>query len=347
MTVKRRMSKGFTLVELLVVIAIIGILVGLLLPAVQAAREAARRMSCSNNIRQLALAMHNYESAHKRFPLPGLHRRDIIVNASSTSSSHSWLVMLLPFIEQGNLQINYDMADMGGSRGFRDNPNNLLLGSIEIPNFRCPSDAEPKDLYSPTSSWTLPDGSRSGLARGNYAINCGAGNAFSRTDYRISAERGPFHFGGSGSPSPGRPVSAKMAEFTDGTSNTALLGEIIAGRPANDIRGVWAYASGSYFSGGEPSYRANRILLAPNGVALDDRRMDRPGTCGYVGEPDRNMRCVGGGSRGFQTARSRHTGGVHIARADGSASFINENINLPTWLTLLSMSSGNVLTLDE
>lgn len=336
----RRNRRAFTLVELLVVIAIIGVLVSLLLPAVQSAREAARRMSCSNNLKQLGLGMHNYHDTYKSLPLPGLHLRDLIANASSTSSSHSWAVMLLPFIEQQNIQDQYDMRDMGGSRGFRDNPGNLLLGSVELAVYRCPSDSGRKELFSPTSSWILPNGSRGGLARANYGINGGAGNAYSRTDFRVRNERGPFHFGGSGNPN--APYSANFADIRDGLSNVILLGEMIAGDSQSDIRGVWAYATGAAFCGGEPSYRANRILLGPNGIALDDRQMDRPGQCGYVGVIDRHMRCVSGGSRGFQTSRSYHPGGVQVCVADGSVRFVSQTITLGTWLSRLAIASGAV-----
>ena len=121
------------------------------------------------------------------------------------------------------------------------------------------------------------------------------------TDFRITETRGPWHFGGSGSPSPGEPYGAKFSEIRDGLSNTIMLAELIAGTGRNDIRGVWAYTSGMYVSGGEPSYRADRIMLAPNGIALDDRRMDRPGRCNSS-NLDRQLRCTSGGSRGFQTS---------------------------------------------
>jgi len=335
---------AFTLVELLVVIAIIGVMVGLLLPAVQAAREAARRMSCSNNLKQIGLAMHNYNDTFRILPIPGYNVRDVVVNASSTSHSQSWAVGILPYLEQNAIYDRYDFRHLGGNQGFRHNPGNLLLGSREIETYRCPSDGGRKELFSPTSAWVLPDGTRGGLARGNYGINCGAGNAFSTTDYRIRRERGPFHFEGAGLPL--GPFAATFAEIRDGLSNTVLVAEIIASDVQNDGRGAWMYATGMYINGGQPAAASPRIRLTPNGNALDDLMMDRPGICGYAGDPDRNLRCVGGGSRGFQTSRSRHPGGVQIALADGSVRFISESITLQNWLNLLAMADGNSVDLN-
>ena len=121
-----------------------------------------------------------------------------------------------------------NLLHRGGNQGFRHNPNNLLLGSQEIPTFRCPSDGGRKEWFSPTSAWVLPDETRGGLACGNDGTNCGAGNAFSRTDYRIRLERGPFHFGGSGTPAPEETFAATFAAVRDGVSNTVLVAELIA-----------------------------------------------------------------------------------------------------------------------
>lgn len=200
-TITRR--RGFTLVELLVVIAIIGILVGLLLPAVQAAREAARRMQCSNGLKQLALACHNYESAHRSFPtgqifsLAGDQRTDFRKNG------WAWTAMLLPFVEQGNQYAAFDF-----SLDMHTLPN-VAAVQTRNPVFECPSATNlPEDgvasdqiLYAPTS----------------YVGVAGAFVAsFDHTDF---AQRRDGMFLRDG--------KIKFRDISDGTSNTLLIGETI------------------------------------------------------------------------------------------------------------------------
>ena len=319
---------GFTLVELLVVIAIIGILVGLLLPAVQAAREAARRMQCSNNLKQLGLAIHNYESAIKRLPPGGLHIRDGFgADSSSTSWGPNWLVMLLPYIEQGSLHAQYNT----NSRFARESP--LVVGT-KVATFACPSDTQ-DEAFEGAGSF---NGVATKFARGNYACNGGAGNNFSTGDYALSQARGPFSMGGR---------CSTLASITDGTSNVLFASEIIVANRLTDVRGAWAYPVGSYFSGGS---RFNnpptpQVFLRPNGNALDDSRRDRNSFCSSVFANDRNLRCLAPDptNRAYQTARSRHTGGVQATRGDGSVTFIGDSIDLQIWLALLAQADGQVV----
>jgi prepilin-type N-terminal cleavage/methylation domain-containing protein len=320
--------RGFTLVELLVVIAIIGILVGLLLPAVQAAREAARRMQCSNNLKQLGLAFHNYEIAIKRLPPGGLHIRDGYgADSSSTSWGPNWLVMLLPYVEQAPLHSQYKDV----SRFARENP--IVVGT-KIPTYACPSDTQEVEFDGAGSF----NGTATKFARGNYACNGGGGNNFSTGDYGNALARGPFSMGG---------PSSVLADVMDGLSNVLFASEIIVANRNTDVRGAWAYPVGSYFCGGS---RYNnpptpQVFLRPNGNALDNSMRDRNSFCSSVFANDRHLRCLAPDptNRAYQTARSRHTGGVQGLRGDGSVTFISTNIDLNLWLRLLSQRDGEIL----
>ncbi|MEQ1829678.1 MAG: DUF1559 domain-containing protein [Pirellula sp.] len=319
---------GFTLVELLVVIAIIGILVGLLLPAVQAAREAARRMQCSNNIKQLGLALLNYESAYKVFPPGGFHNRDGYGAASnSTSWGPSWQVVVLPFFEQTALHARYNFTSLFA----RENPT--VVG-VKIPSLICPTDTADINF---DGAGTFA-GVATQFARGNYAGNAGRGNAFSTGDYAKSIARGPFSLGGPGT---------KIGGLADGTSNVLFVSEIIIANRNTDVRGAWAYPVGAYFCGGSrfDNPPTPQEFLRPNGNALDDSMRDRSSFCSSVFATDRNLRCLApvATNRAYQTARSRHTGGINASRGDGSVTFISSAIDLPIWLRLLSQSDGEVL----
>ncbi len=326
---------GFTLIELLVVIAIIAILIALLLPAVQQAREAARRTQYNNNLKQRGLALHNYLDVAGRLPSAGIHNFEIIINnglspsSASTSWGPSWITLTLPYFEQGNLYAQYSFSGAPGTQPRARDPLNVAVVGTPLSAVQCPSDAAseaPKYVNSTAN-----------FAKGNYAANCGRGNAFSSTDFNLAEERGPFamtnYYG------------AKIAAITDGTSNTLLVAEIISGKATGDVRGAWAYPSGVVISNSDPSYApVPRIRLRPNGNALDNTMQDAPGFCS-ASNTDRQLRCGAqyGGNRARQTARSKHTGGVQVCRADGSGRFISENIDLGIWLNLLSMADGNVL----
>lgn len=321
-TSRRRL--GFTLVELLVVIAIIGVLVALLLPAVQAAREASRRMQCGSQVKQLALAVHNHADVKKRFPAGGQHDVYRLAtgngpSADSTSWGPSWIVQALPFFEQTALFNQWDFTIPRARDG-----NNGIVSATALPVLVCPSDYTTKEPYNNTVKF----------ARGNYAANGGAGNAFSVTDYNLREERGPFHLGCY--------YGASFSDVEDGTSNTILLGEVIAGDRPGDTRGAWAYPTGAIFCGGDPSYTSPRILLRPNGNALDNDRRDKPGRCEAAND-DRHLRCVAGGNRAAQTARSKHSGGVQVAMADGSARFLRDTIDIAVWRRLLAQADGQVV----
>ncbi|MBC7967808.1 MAG: DUF1559 domain-containing protein [Fuerstia sp.] len=330
----RRRARGFTLIELLVVIAIIAILIALLLPAVQQAREAARRTQCKNNLKQLGLALHNYMDVAGRLPPGGIHNfaastGNMNPAADSTSWGPSWIVLALPYFEQGNLYAQYNFSSVRA----RDN---VAVVATKLAAVQCPSDgASERPPYGPL---TNAANQQANFARGNYAANGGAGNAYSQTDFNLAHEQGPFaavqYYG------------AKIAALTDGTSNTLLVAEIVAGTAAADVRGAWAYPTGVIISNSSATSQLGtynpRIRLRPNGNALDDTMKDRPARCS-ASNTDRILRCTAETGNAFMTSRSKHTGGVQVCLADGSGRFISENIDLGVWLNLLSMADGNVI----
>ncbi|EAQ79861.1 DUF1559 domain-containing protein [Blastopirellula marina] len=202
---------GFTLVELLVVIAIIGALIALLLPAVQQAREAARRSSCQNQLKQMGLAFHNY---HDTFlTLPAAYLKSAATGNSGNTSGLIWLKSLLPFLEQGNFhdQWNY-------KKGYNSNPDNITLVSQVIPSFLCPSD-EPSMTYHEVPNY-------------NYACNLGTTDLARTTPYNgVDYLQAPFEHAGR---------NFRFAAITDGLSHTILVGEVRQAQITGDYRGlIW------------------------------------------------------------------------------------------------------------
>ena len=242
---RAKRKRGFTLVELLVVIAIIGILVALLLPAVQAAREAARRMSCGNNLKQLGIALHNYHDTFNTFPPETIWNGTNDIQWKSgvayTSGQHrnfTWIALILPYIEQGPLHnsINFGIPAQGQVI------NGLALQSIQIKNLLCPSD--------PT--WQN---------RHNFSMTSYAGNAgwdVHRRTYGDTRRAGPFSLID--------PV--KIADCKDGTSNTIHVGEVTTAgyccrpQPTGDTR--WKGGSGGIRQGNSRVFRSALVSPAPH-----------------------------------------------------------------------------------
>jgi prepilin-type N-terminal cleavage/methylation domain-containing protein/prepilin-type processing-associated H-X9-DG protein len=297
-----RRSLGFTLVELLVVIAIIGILIALLLPAVQAAREAARRSQCTNNLKQIGIAMHMHHDRDKQLPYGSYYRQD---NAYPDEST--WVFCILPFMEQNALYQSADhshyffgCADPQWGGYNRNVTRQVLTGFI------CPSN----------TGFDNPVWNES-YAKGTYAGNTGLGvmTEYNTEDLPLRRNGGVFYLNS----------KTGFNDFTDGTSNTAMVSEIRAVKSADGItdeRGILHYPEG-------PLYQHD---FTPNSTSPDELRT---GNC--VNDP--LAPCIGAFSS-FRPkawrmgARSCHPGGVNILAGDGSVHFVSDTIALNLWRAL-------------
>ena len=205
-------KRGFTLIELLVVIAIIAVLVALLLPAVQQAREAARRSSCKNNLKQLGLAMHNYHDVTNNLPIASMSS-----TFAGSTSGYVWGRAILPYIEQG------PMYDAWNENIEYHSGSNLTLIRTIIPGLLCPSDPA-------TKTWN-------NVPNYNYAVNLGNTTVNSTNPFNgVNHQGGTFKYSGST-----RGYSYKFRDLTDGTSNTLLMAEVRQGQIVSDLRGLTWY----------------------------------------------------------------------------------------------------------
>lgn len=311
----RASSGGFTLVELLVVIAIIGILIALLLPAVQAAREAARRAQCSNNLKQLALAMHNYHSATNVFP-PG----------SIISNNLSWNVMILPYIEQKAL---YDRIDFnegsfcGGSN--REGPNKSVLALNRVEAFLCPSATQ---LFALHPSSTLLNPTRKTYASHYFGVGGPKGLDPNGNQYRVdmnNSRHGGFALQGVLY----KNSDTRIGHITDGTSNTLLIGEI-----ASPKGGLYGHPDG----GGDGANWVRGIAFGTT-----DATVDGTSSCKNVVDGI-NVLPVLFNDIPFS---SKHPGGAQFAMADGSVRFVSENIDLLVYKSTASRDGGEVKVIAQ
>lgn len=320
--VRVRSVAGFTLVELLVVIAIIGTLVSLLLPAVQAAREAARRAQCQNNMKQLGLAVLNYESARKSLPPGNLGwDPDTDNHGPSGKPRTPFVVWILPYLEEGNAYEQYDF-----SKGWHDQPALLPIMQRPLASYQCPSD-EGQVMDNATGSLDYDD------HKGNYGINWGSHTywdqeneeAFGQADDRVKTEDGrkaPFwlEFG------------ARLSQIEDGTSNTLAMMEILQapseGSAPDDLdrRGrIWNETSGCHLVS---------TFNSPNSGEKDF------GLC--VDRPEINLPCLQNPTErwNMMSARSNHSGGVNTVMCDGSVQFFTDEVDLKMWQFLSMLADG-------
>lgn len=310
----RSRARGFTLVELLVVIAIIGVLVALLLPAVQQARESSRRTSCVNNLKQLATAIHNYHDTMNTLPSAGIVTLPLPSTTVPAGPNFSWVVLILPFLEQGNLHDQFD---------FESTVFNQSLDPQErsIPSLLCPSDGARNRVFS---NATLTSGKR--FAKANYATFVSP----------VHAETLEV-FSGALIVSGPRPLS----KVSDGTSSTLMLSEVRTRDNQDDQRGAWAlpwigatwlaydmHDVTNTWSAGQYSPAAFSIGMTqpPNNQGPN---LDMIFNCSDpVGAQMLRMPC-NNASGGWLSAapRSLHRGGVLGAFVDGRVEFIPNSID--------------------
>ncbi|MGV3483095.1 MAG: DUF1559 domain-containing protein [Planctomycetaceae bacterium] len=323
---------AFTLVELLVVIAIIGVMVGLLLPAVQAAREAARRMSCSNNVKQIMLAMHNYHGSFNQFPSGGLYK--------TTQPSFAWSLQasILPQLEQADLQDLIDWAL----------PYNLQteVAQVRVPSYLCPS--ETNDRRRPDPSPANPTFAHYPL---NYGVNMGEWFIYDPVSQR----------GGTGLVYPTSRTT--FASVLDGTSNTLAFAEVKAYSPylrdgANPTamgiatperpEEVVAYGGSFKLDSGHTEWVDARVHQTGFTTTFGPNTPVIYSTGGAAHDVDFNSSREGititNPTYAAVTSRSYHVGGVETGFADGSAHFITSSIDLSLWKSLGTRANREVIS---
>ncbi len=311
-----RRARGFTLIELLVVIAIIGVLVALLLPAVQSAREAARRSQCLNNLKQLGIGMHNHHDTEGTFPF-----------GCFNSPAQAWTFRVLPYMEQVAMSNALNM-----NATFYD-ARNQTVTSATLTVFMCPSDPGAGSIMKVSGQ---PD-----RKKGNYVVNWGNShydqgnpNPFAGPNGSVVPVRGAFRVNTKTVP------PYNLRDFTDGTSGTLLMSELIAAMPNGsiyDLRGdIWSTS------------RCATMFMAytqPNSKIPD--QMDGKTDCAFPMMS--NPPCLNGtGSQpDFNAARSFHSGGVNCLMADGSVRFIKNTVNIDIWRALSTPAGGEVVSADQ
>lgn len=307
----KRSPKGFTLIELLVVIAIIAILIGLLLPAVQKVREAAARMRCGNNLKQIGLGQLNYEGVYGKFPAGNRF------GTSAALDRPGGLVDILPFVEMESLFKLYDLNAPPNAQVYPGTTK--LLGSTVVPTYICPSDTDPAN------------NSANGMAKSNYVASGGSGAQINNPNCSCTSANfntyalGPYDPSATANPNgvySRRGYQARIADISDGLSNTILFGET---RPScsNHANSGWGAANGGQ---GLASTIYPINFFSCNNADTDGCK--RP--CNWSTE------------LGF---KSMHVGGANFLFGDGAVRFLTESVDHTMFQRLGAKADGQAVTL--
>ncbi len=333
-------TSGFTLVELLVVIAIIGILVALLLPAVQAAREAARRSQCSNNLKQIGLSLHNYESALTAYP-PAMFWSG---NTADSTNDISAFSRLLPYLEQANLGVNFTATSNEDQQMADGTP----VQAVRVATFICPSEIRDEAKYN-------ADGTLNSYP-GTYGLNLGPWMIYDPT--RKTTPVGSFYVNS----------QLRPADFVDGLSNTLM---------AMEVKAWGSYFSGSTTATATIPQNPSDICglggtpkLGPNPTDNKEHTEWGDGKCNQTGAtttfpPNTQVLCTSGGATydvdfvttsegksntvptfGAITSRSYHPGVVNVVLMDGSVRTVTSGIDKNIWQSVSTRSGGEVASLS-
>ena len=342
MTCSTQKRRGFTLVELLVVIAIIGILIGLLLPAVQAAREAARRMQCTNNLKQFGLGFQNYHDVN-----------NALMAGTNGANGLTWAWKILPFIEANALYSTIDFSDPRYNNGANGVNAQVFKNKNRIPMFNCPSD-NPKAVISGDID------AYNDKYEGNYVVSVGSTAWYDTIGVEVgknwwveklevnglAEHHGAFFGGHYQSGSHGTYQTWSCA--TDGLSNTAIMSELIIGKPRStngrmDTRGIfWRACLTPFYT----------HYNTPNSTFYDKMLYDY---CRCENVPALNLPCQdyrlltsspiqnGPIDIAWVAARSRHSGGANVCYADGSVHFASSTVAADVWRAIGSTQGGESL----